>query len=89
MVTEVIKGGVIAVTNGVRVFIPASQATATRGEPLENLLKKEVNFRIIEVNRSRRRAVGSIRAVLKDEKKKSWQINSGKLPKKAKSIKVL
>ena len=56
VVTEVIKGGVIAVTNGVRVFIPASQATATRGEPLENLLKKEVNFRIIEVNRSRRRA---------------------------------
>ncbi len=53
VVTEVIKGGVIAVTNGVRVFIPASQATATRGEPLENLLKKEVNFRIIEVNRSR------------------------------------
>ena len=40
VVTEVIKGGVIAVTNGVRVFIPASQATATRGEPLENLLKK-------------------------------------------------
>ena len=39
VVTEVIKGGVIAVTNGVRVFIPASQATATRGEPLEMLLK--------------------------------------------------
>lgn len=70
VVTEVIKGGVIAVTNGVRVFIPASQATASRGDALEDLLKKEVNFRIIEVNRSRRRAVGSIRSVLKDEKKK-------------------
>lgn len=70
VVTEVIKGGVIAVTNGVRVFIPASQATASRGEPLEDLLKKEVKFRIIEVNRGRRRAVGSIRSVLKDERKK-------------------
>ena len=70
VVTEVIKGGVIAVSNGVRVFIPASQATASRGEPLEELLKKEVNFRIIEVNRGRRRAVGSIRSVLKDERKK-------------------
>ncbi|NLJ31720.1 MAG: bifunctional 4-hydroxy-3-methylbut-2-enyl diphosphate reductase/30S ribosomal protein S1 [Clostridiales bacterium] len=70
MVTEVVKGGVIAVTNGVRVFIPASQATASRGEPLEDLLKKEVQFRIIEVNRGRRRAVGSIRSVLKDERKK-------------------
>ena len=68
-VVEVIKGGVIAITKGVRVFIPASQATASRGDSLEDLLKKEVKFRIIEVNRSRRRAVGSIRSVLKDEKK--------------------
>ncbi len=77
VVTEVIKGGLIAVTNGVRVFIPASQATASRGDPLEDLLKKEVNFRIIEVNRGRRRAVGSIRSVLRDERKvqaeKFWE----------------
>jgi (E)-4-hydroxy-3-methyl-but-2-enyl pyrophosphate reductase len=69
-VTDVVKGGVIAVANGVRVFIPASQATATRGEPLENLLKKEVSFKIIEVNKGRRRAVGSIRAILKEERQK-------------------
>lgn len=69
-VVEVVKGGVIAVTKGVRVFIPASQATASRNDPLDVLLKKEVQFRIIEVNRSRRRAVGSIRSVLKDEQKK-------------------
>lgn len=69
VVTEVIKGGVIAVTNGVRIFIPASQATASRNDPLEDLLKKEVKFRIIEVNRSRKRAVGSIRSVLKDARK--------------------
>lgn len=77
VVTEVIKGGVIAVTNGVRVFIPASLATASRGDSLEDLLKKEVHFRIIEVNRGRRRAVGSIRSVLKDERKilaeKFWE----------------
>ncbi|MBW7573455.1 bifunctional 4-hydroxy-3-methylbut-2-enyl diphosphate reductase/30S ribosomal protein S1 [Caproiciproducens faecalis] len=77
VVTEVIKGGVIAVTNGVRIFIPASQATASRGDALEDLLKKEVNFRIIEVNRGRRRAVGSIRSVLKDARKaqaeKFWE----------------
>lgn len=77
VVTEIIKGGLIAVTNGVRVFIPASQATASRSDPLEDLLKKEVKFRIIEVNRSRKRAVGSIRSVLKDERKaqadKFWE----------------
>lgn len=72
VVTEIIKGGVLAVANGIRVFIPASQATATRGEDLEKLLKKEVDFRIIETTgrNNRRRAVGSIRSVLNDERKK-------------------
>lgn len=88
VVTEVIKGGVIAVTKGVRVFIPASQATASRGDSLDDLLKKEVKFHIIEVNRQRRRAVGSIRSVLKGEEK-FLQINSGKLQKRAKNIPVL
>ena len=77
VVSEVIKGGLIAVTEGVRVFIPASQATASRNDPLDALLKKQVKFRIIEVNRNRKRAVGSIRSVLKDEKKaleeKFWE----------------
>ena len=69
-VVEIVKGGVIAVTKGVRVFIRASQASASRNDPLDDLLKKEVKFRIIEVNRGRRRAVGSIRSVLRDEQKK-------------------
>ena len=70
VVTEIVKGGVIALSNGVKVFIPASQATATRGESLEGLLKQEVSFRIIEITKQRRRAVGSIRSVLNDERKK-------------------
>ena len=68
-VVEVVKGGVLALTNGVRVFIPASQATASRNDPLEALLKQKVSFKILEVNRQRRRAVGSIRAVLKEQRK--------------------
>lgn len=70
-VSEVVKGGVVVMTNGIRVFIPASLATATRGEPLDNLLNQEVRFRIIETTnlRQRKRAVGSIRAVLNEERK--------------------
>ena len=68
-VTEVVKGGVIAVSNAIRVFIPASQATATRGESLENLLKKDVEFRLLEINKQRRKAVGSIRSVLREKEK--------------------
>lgn len=69
VVTDVVKGGVIAVTDGVRVFIPGSLATASRSESLDSLLRKNVKFRIIEVNNYKRRAVGSIRAVLKEERK--------------------
>ena len=69
VVTEVIKGGVLALTNGVKVFIPASQATMSRGEELETLLRKNVKFKILEVNRQRRRAVGSIRAILREQRK--------------------
>ena len=69
VVTDVIKGGVLAVTNGVRVFIPASQASASRMEDLTPLLKQAVQFRIIEVNQGRRRAVGSVRAVARDARR--------------------
>ncbi len=75
-VKDVIKGGVVAYSNNVRVFIPASQATASRGESLEDLKGKEVSFRIIEIGRGRR-AVGSIRSVLREERKaaedKIWE----------------
>jgi len=70
-VAEVVKGGVRVVANGVRVFVPASHATERRDENLEDLLKKTVKFRIIEVNKQRRRAVGSIRSVLKEAKKEA------------------
>ncbi len=68
-VAEVVRGGVRVVSNGARVFIPASLATERRDEALEDLLKKNVQFRVIEADKNRRRAVGSIRAVLRDQKK--------------------
>lgn len=71
VVTEVIRGGVIVVSNNARLFIPASLATANRNDKLEDLLKKTVKFKVIEVNKQRRRAVGSIRAVLKEERKEA------------------
>ena len=45
VVTDVIKGGLLAVTNGVRVFIPASQASAVRMEDLSPCCcKQKVRF---------------------------------------------
>ena len=76
-VTEENKGGLVANVKGVRVFIPASQAVANRGDDLEALKGQDVQFRIIEVNRQRRRAVGSIRSVLREQRKaaqaKFWE----------------
>ncbi len=69
VVADVIKGGVLVVSNGVRVFVPASQASATRLEDLSVLLKTTVKFRVIEVNTSRRRAVGSVRSVTRELRK--------------------
>lgn len=68
-VIEVVKGGVIALWDGMRVFVPASQATVSRGEDLNALQGQDVKFRVIEVDRKRRRAVGSIRSVLREERK--------------------
>lgn len=76
-VIEVVKGGVIVLWEGMRVFVPASQATVSRGEDLQVLQGQEVRFRVIEVDRKRRRAVGSIRSVLREERKaaqaKFWE----------------
>lgn len=76
-VVEVVKGGVIVLWDGMRVFVPASQATVSRGEDLNVLQGQDTRFRVIEVDRKRRRAVGSIRSVLREDRKaaqaKFWE----------------
>jgi 4-hydroxy-3-methylbut-2-enyl diphosphate reductase len=69
VVTEIVRGGVIAVSHGVKVFIPLSQATLSKNDSVDVLLRKQVQFRIIEITPNRRRSVGSIRSVLKESKK--------------------
>lgn len=82
-ITEIVKGGVVATYEGMRVFIPASQATLFRGESLDELKDTVAAFRIIEIGRGRR-VIGSIRSVLRDQKKelqdKFWEsVEEGKV----------
>ena len=63
VVTGVNKGGLEVNVKGIRVFVPASQSGEPRGAELNDMMKKKVQLRITEVNRARRRVVGSIRAV--------------------------
>ena len=67
-VTEVNKGGIVVNVKGIRVFVPASQTGKPRGADLSEMVKEQVKLRITEVNRSRRRVVGSIRSVLAEER---------------------
>ncbi len=69
VVTEENKGGVVVNVKGVRVFVPASQTDLPREAELGQLLKKTVRLKITEVNKARKRVVGSIRRVAQAERR--------------------
>ncbi len=69
VITEENKGGVVAAVKGIRVFIPASQSGIAKGGDLAALVGQEVQMKITEVNRARRRVIGSIRAVTAEARK--------------------
>ena len=82
-ITEENKGGLVATVKGIRVFIPASQSGVAKGGDMAAEVGKTVQLKITEVNRARRRVIGSIRAVNSEERKanreKIWaEIEEGK-----------
>ncbi|NCC15045.1 MAG: bifunctional 4-hydroxy-3-methylbut-2-enyl diphosphate reductase/30S ribosomal protein S1 [Clostridia bacterium] len=66
-VTEVVKGGLIAVVNGVRVFIPSSQVSNRFIEDLSVFKGQELDFNIIEMDRVKRRIIGGRKALVEKE----------------------
>ena len=83
VVTEDNKGGVVVSVKGIRVFVPASQTGLPREAAMTELLKQKVRLIITEVNRARRRVVGSISKVTRAERaaaaEKVWaEIEDGK-----------
>ena len=68
-VTEINKGGVVVNVKGVSVFVPASQTDLPRDAELSQLIKKTVRLKITEVNKARKRVVGSIRRVAQAERR--------------------
>ena len=82
-ITEENKGGLVANVKGIRVFIPASQSGIAKGGDMTGMVGKTVQMKITEVNRARRRVIGSIRAVSSEARKaaqeKIWaEIEEGK-----------
>ena len=83
VVTEDNKGGVVVSVKGIRVFVPASQTGLPREAAMAELLKQKVRLIVTEVNRARRRVVGSISRVQRAERaaaaEQVWaQIEEGK-----------
>jgi len=67
-VTERIKGGLV-VDIGVRAFLPASQIELRPVHDLEAWKDREIEVRVLKLNRKRGNVVVSRRAILEDEQK--------------------
>jgi small subunit ribosomal protein S1 len=71
-VIEVVKGGLI-IDLGVRGFLPASLVDIRRVQNLDEFLSRQIECKVIELNRSRNNVVLSRRAVLEEERKEVRQ----------------
>lgn len=90
---EVVKGGIVAFTSGIRVFMPASQCAVRRIENLEELVGKTLEVKIIEFNKENRKVVVSRRVIeeaeLKKEKTALWKTIKEGEKRKGKVTKIL
>ena len=68
-VTKAVKGGVVAVVDAVEIFVPASQTGVSKDGDLAVLVGTNVKLKVIEIKEYNKRAVGSIRVVLREERK--------------------
>lgn len=66
--------GVFVQSGALKVFVPASLAKMRRSDSLEDLVKTTVEFKIIEVNKQRRKVVGSIREVAVSKRREAEEL---------------
>ena len=69
-ITEITDKGFIISKEGYNIFIPISLSGITRSENIKDYKDKVVRFRIIECKSRPRRIIGSIKAILDEEKNK-------------------
>ena len=68
-ITEAVKGGVIAYALSQKIFIPASQTNVPKNGDLQSIVGTKQKFKIIEIKEDRKRAIGSIRVIIREERK--------------------
>ena len=69
-ISEVVEKGFVINLKGIRVFIPISLSGMSRNENIEDYRGKKVRFRITEYDLKNRKVIGSIKAVIQEEKEK-------------------
>lgn len=69
-VEGLVNGGVIAIVEGIRGFIPASQLSLSYVEHLEDYLLKEIDVQVLEADQAENRLILSARGILKEQAKK-------------------
>lgn len=71
-VIEAVNRGIVVSVNGTRVFVPSSQATERFVADLSDMVGQTVSLRILNIKEDRRgkKAIGSIKSVLMEEKAK-------------------
>ena len=68
-IVKAVKGGVVAVVDGAEVFVPASMTGLNKDEDLSKLAGTVQKMKIVEIKDGRKKAIGSIKVVLKEERK--------------------
>ena len=68
-IVKAVKGGVVAVVDGAEVFVPASMTGLAKDEDLSKLAGTVQKMKIVEIKDGRKKAIGSIKVVLKEERK--------------------
>jgi len=68
-VKEKVKGGLVAIIEGIRAFLPASQVDLKRASDLDEYVGQKFLVKIIELNRKKGRIILSRRTVLEEEQK--------------------
>jgi len=69
-VIEVTKGGLIAISGSIRIFIPSSQVSDRYEKDLSVFLKQVFDVRITEFNANKKKVVGSRRILIEEQRNK-------------------
>ena len=70
-VEGIVNGGVIAIVEGIRGFVPASQLSLSYVENLEDYLLKDIEVQVIEADQAANRLILSAKNILKEQEKKA------------------